>query len=716
MTKFLLIIVGLLVTTSGLAGINDNKQRADVIRTSMWFSGDADFAIMKAPEKWKNEPGVILAKEITFAYKKEALSPRLIANRTVHLRVRIQSDKVLTEYSQFRIQGSDISYYLTTNVYAGFKIIKSDGTQVEVPMQQAVLEKETINGNAQEAFKLAIPNLEIGDIIDYYIVNEQSINLGSAKYYAFDPVVLNLTNTLPTFKSKISFDVLRRCYLNLKCLNGAPAFSQTNADNDSHFALETSDLEGVPETELIFPYRQLPAVKFKVTYASSFMAGLIPGFIGEPGSIKSSVGLEEIPPFMKAVFSYAGTSNLKSAMKSRIKNPNDFEAIAKDAFYTFRNSTYVQFAEMDLITGRQPNPERSTFYLAVALSQYYKTKKIPHDFVIGIPRQVSSIDNLVFEDELTFMLRVRTSNPFYIGRINNNAMIGEIDPDLEGEDVLIANGLQELSNWKLRKEKIPADDPGKHKVQATYTLQLTDLNEGAADLSARILASGLSRAPLQNLFMDYYDYREEESKRYTMKGLDNLKTSNRVQAEKLKQDYLGSKTENVHKKLKESLESELDFPIEEASGLTIEQTGRFDTSPDFIFTYNAKVKGLTRKVGPNYLMDIGKLIEKQSPVPKEEKLHNFDLYLPSPHEFVYNVEVQIPEGYTVKGLEGLEVNLDNATGSFSAKAEVRENKIVMQVHKTFKLNFVPKSQWPSLVAFMESATLYNGKQILFEKK
>lgn len=709
------LLLCLTAAAAAATGINLNPQRSLQIRNAMWSDQNADFKVTQVPEQWLGEPGVIIAKELTYAYRKEVLSPRLVFNRAFHLRVRIQNSKALEKYSQYRIRGGMQSGYINTAVYAGFKVIKPNGMVYEFAMSEAVLESESINGRQSDSYKIALSNLEVGDIVDYYLAFDQFINLGSGKYFAFDPVVLTLTGDLPTLKVKVSFDVLRRCYLNLKVLNGAPAFVRSDEEDDNHYAMEMSNLEGVPETEMIFPYRQLPAVKFKVTYASSMMAGVVPVFLGEPGTIKSSVSPAEIPEFMKAAMQYGGGSTLKSLMKTRIKDPNDFDAIARDAYYAYRNEYVVQPEELRLINGIEESSSNS-FRAIMALSTYYRTKKIPHHFIIGIPRQVSTLDNLVMEDELTFMLKVNTTRPFYVGRMDANSIVGEINDDLEGETVMIADGLKDPGTWRLRNEVLPPNPPSANKYHSFFTLQWIDLPSGTGKLHARIETSGLSRVPLQQKLMDFYDYQEEESKRYTMPGFTEYKqSSNRAKAEKLKQDYLQSKPEALSKKLGEMLTKDFDFHTEKPEGIKIEQTGRYDTQPEFIYRYSVVANSLTRKVGNNYLLDIGKLIEKHLPAPPEQKLRDFDLFLPSPHELMYTISIPLPKDYSAKGLEQLTIQVDNPIGAFQSGAEIKDNMIQLNVTKRYKTNFVPKQDWPLFEALLSAANLFTGKQVLLER-
>ena len=47
-----------------------------------------------------------------------------------------------------------------------------------------------------------------------------------------------------------------------------------------------------------------------------------------------------------------------------------------------------------------------------AFSTFLTSKKIEHDIVIAIPRSISSIDNLLMEAEIEWLIRVKKGNEF----------------------------------------------------------------------------------------------------------------------------------------------------------------------------------------------------------------------------------------------------------------------------------------------------------------
>src|SRR5690606_9604425 len=222
MTRHFFAVLSIcLFTPALLAGINDDKKRAEEIRNLMWNSADPDFTNTSVPQKWASNSAVILARAFFLSYRKLPIVTDLSHENYAHYRVKLQDSKGLEEYAQFTLTGSGSWGNVRSYSYAGFKIIKPDGSEIEIPLSLAVKENQELNRTRIDVYKLAIPNLEQGDILDYYIVEEQIISV-NAKYYTFDPEIFLLQTKFPILKQKISFDVLRRCFINAKSINGAP--------------------------------------------------------------------------------------------------------------------------------------------------------------------------------------------------------------------------------------------------------------------------------------------------------------------------------------------------------------------------------------------------------------------------------------------------------------------------------------------------------------
>jgi hypothetical protein len=348
-----------------------------------------------------------------------------------------------------------------------------------------------------------------------------------------------------------------------------------------------------------------------------------------------------------------------------------------------------------------------------ALSAYYTSKKINHEILIGIPRQISGLNDLIFENELTFALKVNVTKPFYVGRLNENSTVNEIDPDLQGEIVYSSKILSAASTFELVKVEVPVMGADQNSITTTSKINFVNLPEGIAKVNFTKNLVGYPRIEYQNTFMDYYDYKEDENARVT-KNKKEPKDLNKSIA-KQRADYLSAKEEKINKDLKEAIKSDFELPVEEVGKFKIIQTGRFDDQPAFIYNCEATLKGMVKKAGPNYLVDVGKFIEGQINLESDEKERKYDIYMPYARTFSYRIELEIPDGFSAQGFEKLNSVVENSLGGFKSTAKMEGNKLVIEASKFYKGNFAKKEEWSKIVDFLTAAHDFSTKQILLQK-
>ena len=100
--------------------------------------------------------------------------------------VKILDEKGLERHTQFEFQPSEIEriqqiVMFDVNNAFGARIFKPDGRVVEVDMKQALTESTGKKGKEAAQHKIAIPGLEVGDVLDYFYYTELYF-LGNQQY------------------------------------------------------------------------------------------------------------------------------------------------------------------------------------------------------------------------------------------------------------------------------------------------------------------------------------------------------------------------------------------------------------------------------------------------------------------------------------------------------------------------------------------------------
>jgi len=689
--------------------------RSEEIRAEMWNTVDKNFQVLDIPSKWSNESAVIIAQLNRFEYRKAVMARLLRYNEYNHYRLKLIDKNAINKYSE-------MSYYPnytssegeSVKVYVGFKVIKKDGKEIIVDLASAVKMEKEVGGNKQSYYKLAIPNLEPGDILDYYICEETTRKIYTTIIF-FDPVIYRLPREYPVLNHKLQFRAERRCYINLKSLNGAPNLKLVNdeTNEEQYYTLEESNLEGIKEQRWLFPYRELPTIKFRAAYAASAgVASYYDLLLGKPGVAKTDVSKEELEDFARSMLGSYYDAKFLTKFAKKLKGVTDPFEIATQTFYFYRNTFFIDSEVATVQGNRMPAIRQLTFIQT--FSTFLKSKKIPHDIVMAVPRSISSIDNILMENEIEWVIRVKKNNQYlYFSPFDINTIPG-IDPLLEGTEAYAMDGMISPKKWKAVKITLPVSTSKDNIADVLVQVQFTDMTK--ANITVKKNLKGKNKLDDQNAIMDLYDFEKEERKLFT---IENDYTSSGVSKKNfaaMKSAYESKRAEYKSEALKGMLEGNFDFKTKNPSNLAIEQTGRFLASPAMIYSFTFETDELIKKTGPNYIIDAGKLIESQTKIEGDELERKTNIYFENARSYVYKVVIEIPSGYEVQGLDKLNQKIETKFGGFTSTAKEESGKVIIETNKHYDVNFVPKDQWPALVNFLNAAYTFTEQKILLKKK
>ena len=710
---FTLALLFALKTSASSSLLNEREEE---IQAEVWGGKDPKFNITEIPEKWTDRPAIIIARDFNLSYHKLMLSNNLKHTRLQHVRIKLNGQKALEDYAQFSVPKSGQIQNVQYEFYAGFKIIKPNGEEIIITQEDGSPENQEINGRSMVFLKIAIPNLEPGDILDYYIVEDRTINIYGAKYFGFDPAIYVLTHHYPIMKQRITFDVMRKCYVNVKTLNGAPEFKHLediNANQNS-YSIEDEDRESVEDMRWFYEYRSLPNIKFKATYAANELT--TSSFQGNRGEIKTEVSKSEIAQLSRSVFlsQYMYKTFLKY-MKKNFKKEKNKDTLARKAFYVFRNQQFIQYKEKNTLDGYTQDESSSIRDLG-RLSNYFRTIKIPTEFVIGVPRHISEVDDIIFENELIFMLKVLTPTPFYISEVSTHSMVDEILPQFQGSKAYLAKATTS-TYWSLDDTDIPVIPSDQNNVSTRYIMTIPDIKNGKVVVSSEKSIVGADKIDYQSPLLDIYDYLEEEKEMVVMDDFfEGLKGNYLKNYTNKKEDYFSHRDQEKNTRLLDFVKSDFALEVDTVKNLQIIQTGRHHSKPAFKYSYDIEIKDAVKRAGPNYIVDIGRFIEEQVKIDQIEREREYDIYISSTRSFFHEIRFTIPEGYEAEGIENLIMSEENETGSFVSTASMEGSVLVIQTKKHYFHNYEPAENWNKMQAFLNLAAKFNEQKLLLRKK
>ncbi len=704
------ILTIFLLFTTGLA----MADRAKEIRDEMWNPLDKNFQIVDTPDKWATKSAIIIAQLNRFEYRRQLLIKAIKSNNYQHYRIKLLDKNAVNNYSEL----SYASDHGSTRMYAGFKVIKPNGEEFIIDTKAAVSVEQTTQGRKKSYKKLAIPNLEPGDIIDYYLCEESILYLASIPTIYFDPIIHSLPHEYPMINHKLQFRIGRQCYINLRSLNGAPELKEEidEVNDEKYYTLEVSDVEGIDGQRWLFPYRDTPTIKFRVAYAAATAKPSIKFLLDKPGEVKSSVSPEDIEvhaaKMLKSLF--YKTENPKKYLQQNVKSLEDPFALATMMYNHYRNFSLFSMAEKYQINGYTPWIDVPQLEFVHAFTTFLNDRKVPHDIIVAVPRSISSIDDVLLYEEIEWFVRVKKGNEYmYFYPFDLNILPGFLPALLEGTEAYALDGQLGPKKWKAKRITLPITQSSENRSSTRLHVNIDDMELAKLDVQKNTI--GINKLSEQYRWLDFYDIEAEDRSRFELEeGFSGSKSYVKKQND-LKDAYFDLRSKAREENLKASIEGDYAVKTKEIGEFVIYNTGRYAEAPELSYEFSFTTDELVKKVGQNYMLDAGKLLEQQVQISQDELDRKNNIYYSHARSYHYQIEIAVPAGFIVQGVEKFNQNVVNEFGSFTSTARYENGKVFIDTEKSYFVNYADASAWPSIVAFLNQAHSFTEQKLLLKK-
>lgn len=732
----LFLLLALLCAYPSFSQKRDERQyreRAAEVRNEIWGVKNSAFELKAAPAGYEKESAVILAKQIQYELTGKMSRMGLMSAVRAHFyiltfrqRVQINDKAALEEFSELSFQKSTKRAALAkkagSKVYVGVKILKPGGQERELDVQAEAIDIKSDSDDKQQ--KVAISDLQIGDVIEYYIRVEDVQDY----YVPIEPFSMTLADDYPVVHFEFEARIEDEFEVRMASMNGAPKLVPKRKDGYIQLAFEQKNLPKEPEDIWVHNQSALPTIKF-------YLRGITPGMFG---TIKKG---EVLPPLkasdIEERFSWGVNQNspamselrkkVRSVMREREKElkKKDKELstrqIVEMIYYLGRYYMLYQedeAAEGIVVDQRRNNWSAKDEWYADFVGGMLETYDIPFDFVIMLPRASGSIKNSIDMNELYRMIRVRDGkNTYYFYPPNMFSHLGSIPFAFEGSEGYVID-LKAKGDKKITPFKVPAGTPTDNLSREDIQVQFDANDPQLLRVQRQRLCTGFHKLDYQERLLLFEEYGDAERKRLGIEGsfLDDIRKF--PKGAKLVEEYKQAFVK-AREKQKEFFESEIENSIDvkpkEMTAYKVVKSGLDPADPAFVYSSDFALEGLVRKAGPNYIVEAGKLIGGQIEIKAEQRTRKYDIYGTYPRIFEYQIEIAIPAGYKAEGLQDFTKNVSNATGSFVSSAAQEGNKVVIKSTKTYLHNFEPAANWNDMLAFLDAANDFTQQKLLLKK-
>jgi hypothetical protein len=263
------------------------RKASEKMRSSVWGWSDPKFKVREVPAVFASASKVVIAHHVELNAEGSCRTSFFILSSSkqnisevVREVVKLNDKIAIEEYSEISftrfMNSSGFSKEEITNTMIGVRVIKPDGTVREINADDIVL---TRNDKTAKRAKLAVPDLQPGDIIDYYIatVADMTNNFSASEY------ILRLFDDAPVINYSFHAEVGKKYWVKYRSYNGAPKV-KTGSNEEKYNVIDVSskDMPAFETTLWVSPARQLPFIRIRmgVGHSSTKKIGEVSEYTG----------------------------------------------------------------------------------------------------------------------------------------------------------------------------------------------------------------------------------------------------------------------------------------------------------------------------------------------------------------------------------------------------------------------------------------------------
>lgn len=694
-----------------------------------------DFDIDAAPEKWASEPVVILCQKmyVNYHFYRFLADSRIVSRK----RILIQDKSGLEMYSQFYYQNPE---------ELGITIIKPDGSKEDVNINEAIEVNADIpkyqktKFGSKNYFKIAIPNLEVGDIIDYY-----AIYIDEHKNML--PILFTtISHNFPIVNQEYIFDVHEGYTFYHNSFNGAPALVMNknkgldhkgrSRDKYRRFTLKDTDRAPMIQERWDYEYLTEPTIKIMVTDKK--------GPLGNKDNItKTKLDLNTIlPNLWKSVCEWCSTYKSIATNKWSTRHIKKLSGDEKvESIYNLLKYTFVYWNQSEENQDKidegyiysfthEVSDLRSDIFSKTFMSLLNKFD-VEGEVVVVMPRHLGQTEDAITLAELEFGIYVPETGKYY-WTPNNYSIAGEMNPNFYG-----TSGFR-IPKKDIRKKmkkgrrykaiNIPESKASDNVIDSKIKLTFEDDN--LLNFTKNSKYTGAAKTDYSPILMynslyayeDVYSIKRKEDKEkmavYNSKDGGDSEGGWRKERMLKKKEELQNEVAEIEERREKLLSSwiEDDYEVEEIISFDINAFGNESSDQALDVTMTFSSNDYLKKAGPNLILDIGRMITSQIQLTAEEiKERSKPVQLRVARTLLNEISFEIPAGMKAEGLENLKMEIDNEAGSFISTVHQDGQSVTINTSKIYKAQHLPADKWPLLVDMLEAAYKFSQSKIVIKK-
>jgi hypothetical protein len=706
------------------------------IQNAVWGNAPTEFRQTNVPANLNKESAVVLAKSFNLSRasngkikfeKENGISTKATKFSILHERVKINDKSALEDFSTIEYQkklNNSFRYgfgkvHNENNVFVGAKVIKPNGKEITVNTDEEVLTKD--EAKDQES-KLAISELQVGDILDYFVCKEDIVDKSIGNLYTDNDNLFYLAEEYPVLYYSIDFQFNKKIKIRTIYANGAQHFEESqNNDGDELFSLKLHNIPKYQSKVWTSPLRQYPYIEIGSAYDDDVDNVIRKNNFEGNSPMLQARKYNFTQDFNELLVPY---NDLEARYKNFFGGKKNLQNIPLDSamkalyaqwkYGTFLKYSYEEnFSNMNF---RTANSISGTIELCELLTD----QKVDFDVLLVASRNSNTLDGVFNFDDFHAAIRINGDKPMYMFFDDIVNHFNEIPERFQGEKVIVMHPKRHNAHEYTFTEDeavLPVSKSDENSIEEKMNISLTD--------------KSLQKLKIERFVKEKGSLRHDDQ--INMLSVGNIDTELTVAAagqwpttrfsgmtggKKFAvtvQTMIDNQAAENAKCFSKEIKDKFDMEPQQVTNCKIVNGGVDQAAPVFAFNETFVLDNLVKKAGPNFIIDVGKLTGGFFKLEDKERQRNVDVYMPCARSFKYSISIAIPKGYSAKGMEELAAKKSNKTGSFISSATVSGSNLIITITRVYSNNFEKKADWPQLVEIIDAASNFNTQKILLEK-
>ncbi|MEZ5009636.1 MAG: hypothetical protein R2753_15930 [Chitinophagales bacterium] len=650
-----------------------------------------------------NASAVILQKDILKEFFRN--SRNFLRNVSAeHTVIKILDEKGLLENLIFLFEEVKNDHVINLSA---IRIIKPNGEEKIIDIDKQGV---TIQSGKVIKKRLVIPNLEIGDIIDYYTYLEFRVLFPQQYSRTYDPVYIVPQTNYPIVDYSLAFSLGPSAFINVSAYD-MPNFEKTaykvNKRTFTRFTLQQYNLLPYPKNlPYSYPFQTIPKLKFQIFIGPYYGDTDIKYNLGGTSKMNTSILPAKLQDYMveftngsNKMFFQQFKKQFKSE-KVKVKRSNEKEVV--DLLYNF----YRQYKTISDIRNDNQYDEHNHQF---AKTIHYTLNKlnIEHDVLVAFDRRMSNINQFILTEEMDLLVRIKNDSTILVDP-NRFSVINDIPYQLEGSGVYVFTP----KTRHLDKSQLPISIASDNLISKSIDISLAE-NLNDLEVSQTTFALGNQKKNLQTLFQ--YEAllaikKDEDDKDADLGIMFKKKELSKIEA-LIDQQIVLEQAQAINRRKVQLIEEIGQFK-ENSYSLELNQIGNHHNHDTFEIKEAFTLDDFAIPIQDNIQMTVGNLLFKSN---KWEENRLYDINFDYPCSFDYTIKLSLPKGFSFGSLEGFVMNVANTVGHFKSESIINNEELTIKVLGSFDHYFLSKERWNEVVQLLEAANKFSQQTILLRK-